>query len=203
VTFVVYAALGCVFFLLVVNLQVVSGFSPLLAGMALLPITVIMLLLSPRSGALSTRIGPRLQMTLGPLVAACGALLFLRLGPDASYLGGVVPAVVVFGLGLAIVVAPLTTTVLAAAETRYAGVASGVNNAVARAAGLLAVAVIPVLAGIGGDSYRRPEAFAGGFHHAVLICAGLLAAGGVVSGLTIRNPPTGAPSADKAATPAS
>ena len=84
--------------------------------------------------------------------------------------------------------APLTTTVLAAAESRYAGIASGVNNAVARAAGLLAVAVIPVLAGISGDSYRHPDAFADGFHTAVLICAGLLIAGGVVSGVTIRNP---------------
>lgn len=118
VTFAVYAALGAVFFLLVVNLQVVSGFSPLLAGIALLPITVIMLLLSERSGALATRIGPRLQMTAGPLVAAVGALMFLRIGADASYLTDVVPAVVVFGLGLASMVAPLTTTVLAAAETR-------------------------------------------------------------------------------------
>ena len=135
VTFAVYAALGAVFFLLVVNLQVVSGFSPLLAGVALLPITVIMLLLSARSGALAGRIGPRLQMTLGPLVAAGGALMFLRIGANASYLTEVVPAVVVFGLGLALIVAPLTTTVLAAAESRYAGIASGVNNAVARAAG--------------------------------------------------------------------
>jgi len=188
VTFAVYAALGAVFFLLVVNLQVVSGFSPLLAGIALLPITVIMLLLSERSGALATRIGPRLQMTAGPLVAAVGALMFLRIGADASYLTDVVPAVVVFGLGLASMVAPLTTTVLAAAETRYAGVASGVNNAVARAAGLLAVAVIPVLAGISGDSYRHPDEFAGGFHTAVLICAGLLVAGGVVSAALIHNP---------------
>lgn len=188
VTFAVYAALGAVFFLLVVNLQVVSGFSPLLAGVALLPITVIMLLLSARSGALAGRIGPRLQMTLGPLVAAGGALMFLRIGANASYLTEVVPAVVVFGLGLALIVAPLTTTVLAAAESRYAGIASGVNNAVARAAGLLAVAVIPVLAGISGDSYRHPDAFADGFHTAVLICAGLLIAGGVVSAVTIRNP---------------
>jgi EmrB/QacA subfamily drug resistance transporter len=189
VTFAVYAALGAVFFLLVVNLQVVSGFSPLLAGVALLPITVIMLLLSARSGALAGRIGPRLQMTAGPLVAAVGALMFLRIGLDASYLTDVVPAVVVFGLGLTLIVAPLTTTVLAAAENRYAGVASGVNNAVARAAGLLAVAVIPVLAGIGGDSYLHPDAFAGSFRTAVFICVGLLVTGGIISALTIRNPP--------------
>jgi EmrB/QacA subfamily drug resistance transporter len=188
VTFAVYAALGAVFFLLVVNLQVVSGFSPLLAGVALLPITVIMLLLSARSGALAARIGPRLQMTAGPVVAAAGALMFLRIGPDASYLADVVPAVVVFGLGLTLIVAPLTTTVLAAAETRYAGVASGVNNAVARAAGLLAVAVIPVLAGISGDSYMKPDSFAGSFRTAMVICAGLLVTGGILSAMTIRNP---------------
>lgn len=188
VTFAVYAALGAVFFLLVVNLQVVAGFSPLLSGTALLPITVIMLALSARSGALAGRIGPRLQMTAGPLVAAVGALMFLRIGAAASYITDVVPAVVVFGLGLTLIVAPLTTTVLAAAESRYAGVASGVNNAVARAAGLLAVALIPVLAGISGDSYRHPVAFAGGFRTAVLICAGLLVVGGVISAATIRNP---------------
>lgn len=188
VTFTVYAALGAVFFLLVVNLQVVSGFSPLLSGTALLPITVIMLLLSARSGALAGRIGPWLQMTTGPLVAGIGALMFLRVGGNASYLTDVLPAVVVFGIGLTLIVAPLTTTVLAAAESRYAGVASGVNNAVARAAGRLAVAVIPVLAGITGDSYRNPDAFAGGFRTAVLICAGLLVAGGVTSAATIRNP---------------
>jgi len=199
VTFVVYAALGAVFFLLVVDLQVVSGFSPLLSGMALLPITVIMLVLSARSGALAARIGPRRQMTVGPLIAAVGALLFLRIGANASYLTDVVPAVVVFGLGLTLMVAPLTTTVLAAAESRYAGIASGVNNAVARAAGLLAVAVVPVLAGISGESYRHPGAFAAGFTTAVLICTVLLVAGGVVSGATIRDPAAGDAVRDPAA----
>ncbi|MEO6703119.1 MAG: MFS transporter [Jatrophihabitantaceae bacterium] len=199
VTFAVYAALGGVFFLLVVNLQVVGGFSPLLAGTALLPITVIMLVLSARAGALAGRIGPRLPMTVGPLVSALGLLLLLRIGPHTSYLTDVLPAVVVFGLGLSLIVAPLTTTVLAAAATRYAGVASGVNNAVARAAGLLAVAVLPVLSGISGDDYQRPAAFAAGFRIAILISAGLLVAGGVLSALTIRNQ-VAAPDAASAAT---
>jgi EmrB/QacA subfamily drug resistance transporter len=189
VTFLVYAALGGVFFLLVVNLQVVAGFSPLLAGTALLPITVIMLVLSARAGALAGRIGPRLPMTLGPLVAACGVLLLLRIGPHASYLSAVLPAVTVFGLGLSLIVAPLTTTVLTAAETRYAGVASGVNNAVARAAGLLAVAVLPVVAGIYGDDYRNPSAFADGFRIAVITSSALLVIGGFIAAATIRNPP--------------
>src|SRR5919202_5964518 len=154
VTFVVYAALGGLFFFLVVDLQVVAGFSPLLAGSALLPVTVIMLALSARAGALAARIGPRLPMSLGPLVAACGTLLLLRIRPGASYLLDVLPPVAVLGLGLALIVAPLTTTVLAAVQAQHAGVASGVNNAVARAAGLLAVAVLPLVAGISGEDYQ-------------------------------------------------
>jgi EmrB/QacA subfamily drug resistance transporter len=189
VTFAVYLALGGVFFLLVVNLQVVAGFSPLLAGTAILPVTAIMLVFSARAGALAARIGPRWLMTAGPLVAAAGVLLMLRIGADASYLTDVLPAVVVFGCGLTLLVAPLTTTVLAAAETRYAGVASGVNNAVARAAGLLAVAVLPVLAGISGDDYRAPSSFESGFRMAMIMCAALLVAGGVISLLTIRGGP--------------
>jgi EmrB/QacA subfamily drug resistance transporter len=188
VTFLAYAALGGVFFFLVIYLQVVAGFSPLLAGSALLPITIIMLLLSPQAGALAGRVGPRLPMTLGPLIGACGVLLLLRIGPGASYVTDVLPAVCVFGLGLALMVAPLTTTVLAAAESEHAGIASGVNNAVARAAGLLAVAVLPLLAGISGDDYQQPATFAAGFRIAIIICAALLASAGVTSALAIRNP---------------
>jgi EmrB/QacA subfamily drug resistance transporter len=188
VTFVVYAALGGVFFFLVVDLQVVAGFSPLLAGAALLPVTLIMLGLSARAGGLADRIGPRLPMSLGPLVAACGLLLLLRVGPNAAYGTDVLPAVAVFGLGLALIVAPLTTTVLRTTEARHAGLASGVNNAVARAAGLLAVAVLPLVAGISGDAYQRPEAFAVGFRTAVIVCSALLAVGGLVSASAIRNP---------------
>jgi MFS family permease len=188
VTLVVYAALGGLFFFLVVDLQVVAGFSPLLAGSALLPITVIMLLFSTQAGALATRIGPRLPMSLGPLIAAGGVLLLLRVGPGASYLRDVLPAVTIFGLGLTLLVAPLTTTVLAAAAAEHAGVASGINNAVARAAGLLAVAVLPLIAGISGDDYEHPDAFASGFRIAVIVCAILLAVGGVLAALTIRKP---------------
>ena len=187
VTFVVYAALSGVFFLLVLHLQVVAGFAPLLAGTALLPVTALMLVGSARAGALAERIGPRLLMTLGPLVSALGLLLMLRIGPDASYAGDVLPAVAVFGLGLTLTVAPLTTTVLAAASTRHAGVASGVNNAVARVAGLLAVAVLPLLTGLSTDSYRDPSAFAEAFDVAMLVCAGLLAAGAALSAISIRN----------------
>ncbi|MBV9544998.1 MAG: MFS transporter, partial [Chloroflexi bacterium] len=168
VTFLVYGALGPLFLLLVVALQVVAGFSPVLAGAALLPVTLLMLVLSARAGELAGRIGPRLPMSLGPLVAAGGVLLMLRIGPGSSYIVDVLPSTVVFGLGLSLLVAPLTATVLAAAEARHAGIASGVNNAVARAAGLLAVAVLPVLAGISGDAYQRPEMFLVGFRTALV-----------------------------------
>jgi MFS family permease len=187
VTFAVYAALGGVFFLLVLHLQIVAGFTPLVAGLSLLPVTVAMLLLSARAGALAQRIGPRLPMTVGPLLCAAGLLLMLRIGAGSTFVADVLPPVVVFGLGLSLTVAPLTATVLAAASTRHAGVASGVNNAVARTAGLLAVAALPVVAGISGDDYRDPAAFADGFAIAMAVSAGLLVLGAVISALTISD----------------
>jgi MFS family permease len=186
VTLAVYAALGGIFFLLVLALQVVGGFSPLQAGTALLPVTVLMLLLSVPAGEFARRFGPRLPMAIGPLVSAAGALLMLRIGPAAAYVADVLPGVSVFGLGLAICVAPLTATVLAAVEPRHAGIASGVNNAVARTAALLAVAVLPLVAGISGDDYREPAALAGGFRIALWFCAALLALGGILAATMIR-----------------
>ncbi len=187
VTFVVYGAFGGVLFLLAVHLQVVAGFSPIVAGTALLPLTAMMLLLSARSGALAARIGPRLQMSTGPLIVAVALLLMLRIDRDASYLTDVLPAVLVLGLGLATMVAPLTSTALAAADDEHAGVASGVNNAVARAAGLLAVAVLPPAAGLSGAVFEDPVRFAAGFHTALVISAVLLVAGGVLAAAVIRN----------------
>ncbi|MDN5858211.1 MAG: MFS transporter [Pseudonocardia sp.] len=185
-TLLIYGALSVVFFLLVLELQIVAGFSPLAAGTAMLPLTVIMLLLSARSGALAGRIGPRPQLVAGPLISAAGLLLLLRVGPDATWLGHVLPAIAVFGLGLAATVAPLTSTVLDAAPDRFAGSASGVNNAVARAAGLLAVAVIPGLAGITGADYGDADAFHAGFGVAVVISAVLLVLGALVAFLFVR-----------------
>lgn len=187
VTFAVYAALGGVFFFLVLELQVEAGFSALAAGSALLPITVIMLLLSERAGRLAVRIGPRVPMTVGPALSAAGLLLMTRIGSDASYLADVLPGVCVFGLGLATTVAPLTATVLGAADERHAGIASGVNNAVARAAGLLAVAALPLLVGLSDTDFRDPAAFGDGFRVTLLICAGLLAAGSALAWTTIRS----------------
>ena len=189
VTFLVYAALGGVFFALVMHLQIVGGYSPLVAGSALLPVTALLLVLSGPAGALSERIGPRLPMSVGPIVSAGGLLLMLRIGAQPSYLLDVLPAATVFGLGLAITVAPLTSAVLAAAPGRYAGIASGVNNAVARAASLLAVAVLPLVAGLSGEEYRRPDAFAAGFRVAALVCAAMLAGGGLLAALLIRRAP--------------
>jgi MFS family permease len=185
VTFAVYAALGGVFFLVSLELQVVAGFTPLRAGMAMLPLTGLMLLLSPRAGALAERVGPRLPMTLGPVVCAGALLLFARVGPHASYPRTVLPAVLLLGLGLSLTVAPLTATALGALEDRHAGVASGVNNAVARTAGLLAVAVLPLAAGIGSGSLTDPAVLGPTYRTAMLICAGLLLAGAVTAFTTI------------------
>jgi MFS family permease len=187
VTFAVYASLGITFFLLVVHLQQVLGYSPIRAGLAMLPVTVLMLALSARAGLLADRIGPRLPMTAGPLGIAAGLVLLSRVQEGATYLGTVLPGVVVFGLGLTLTVAPLTATVLAAAATRHAGVASGVNNAISRGAGLIAIAVIPGLAGLTGDAYRDPAVFAAGFRTAMLISAALAAVGAGLAWLLIRN----------------
>lgn len=191
VTFVVYAALGGAIFLLAIQLQTSLGYTALEAGLSLVPMTVVMLLLSARAGRLAQRIGPRLPMTAGPLLAAVGLALMTRIDAGAGYATHVLPAVLVFALGLSFTVAPLTATVLAAASDEHAGVASGVNNDVARIGGLLAVAVLPPLAGISGEDYRDAAAFSDGYSVALWICAGLCALGGVLAFLTIRRPMAG------------
>ena len=127
-------------------------------------------------------------MSVGPLVIAASFALFIRIGGSGDYLTAVLPAVVVFGFGVAIMVAPLTATVLSAAPAGHAGVASAVSNDVARTAGLIAVAVLPALAGITGDSYLHPAVLAADFKKAAWIAAAFCAAGGVLAALTIRNP---------------
>lgn len=186
VTLLAYGGIGTTLFLLVIELQVTSGLSPLLAGSALMPITVIVVLLSSRSAQLAARVGPRRQMTLGPLVLAGATLLGLRLGPDASYLRDVLPLVVAFGCGLALMVAPLTAAALASVPVEHAGVASGVNNAVARAGQLLAVAAIPAAAGLGGAAYADPAVFLDGFRAAIWACAGLFLVAGLLAAATVR-----------------
>jgi EmrB/QacA subfamily drug resistance transporter len=187
ITFLVYGAFGGLLFLLVLQLQIVSGFSPLAAGTALLPVTLLMLALSARSGALAQRVGPRWPIASGATLLAIGMTLLMRIGPHASYVTDVLPAVVVFGFGLVLTVAPLTATVLASADVRHAGVASGVNNAVARAAGLVAVAALPAAVGLNAAAYSSPARFNHGFDLATLICAVLLLAAAVLAALLIDN----------------
>ncbi len=202
VTFIVYAALAGGLFLLPVQLQVTGGYSPLESGLALLPLTVVMLLLSARSGRLATRIGPRLQMSVGPVVVGAGLVLLGRLSTDTSYLTGVLPGVLVFAFGLAITVAPLTATALGAVPDEHSGLASAVNNSVARIGGLIAVSVLPALGGISGSGYLDPAILSAGFQTAVRIAGGLCVVGGAVAAVGIRNPersPTAGPGEEQPA----
>ena len=188
VTFVVYGGIGGALFLLPIQLQQVSGYTALEAGISLLPVTAITLLLSARSGALAARIGPRLQLTVGPIVVGVGLGLLARIGASGDYVTEVLPAVIAFGLGVAITVAPLTSTVLAAVSERHANMASAVNNDVARAAALIAVALLPAAGGITGNAYRHAAQFSAGFGRASLISGALCVAGGLLAAFTIRNP---------------
>jgi EmrB/QacA subfamily drug resistance transporter len=187
VTFVAYAAIGAFFFLVVLTLQVVAGWSPLEAGTAVLPITVLTFALSGASGALSQRIGPRLQMGLGPLLCAAGCLVTANIGEHTGYVRDVLPGITLFGLGLATMVAPLTATALASAPADRAGVASGVNNAVARTGTLLAIAAVPVLGGLTGASYADAAAFRDGYRTCTQLCAALLVAGGLFAWTLVRS----------------
>jgi EmrB/QacA subfamily drug resistance transporter len=185
VTVVVYGALGTATFLLIVYLQTALGYDALWAGAALLPMTVLMLGLSGYAGGLAERIGARIPMTVGPLLMAAGFLLMLRIKPGASYVGAVLPSVIVLGFGLVATVAPLTATVLSSVEDHHAGIASGVNNAIARSAQLMSVAAIPIAAGITGDTYRDPVAFSNGFGNAMWISAVLAAVGAALAWITL------------------
>jgi EmrB/QacA subfamily drug resistance transporter len=185
-TFMTYGALSAVLFLFVLNLQVAGHYGALAAGLATLPITILLLLLSPRAGALSAKIGPRLPLTVGPLLAAVGIALTARIDEHHhNYLIDVLPGIAVFGLGLACLVAPLTATVMSAADENDVGIASGVNNAVARSASLLAVAVIPPLAGLTGEKYQQPAAMAHSYRLTVAICIVILIVGAIAVLLTV------------------
>jgi hypothetical protein len=181
VTFVVYAALGGAFFLLVVTLQESLHYSAVESGAAGLPITAALLLLSARVGALVPVLGSRLLLTGGGLVTSGGLLLLGTIHPGSRYLTGILPGVVVFALGLSLVVAPVTTTVLGDVASEHSGVASGANNAVARVGSLIAVAVLPLVSGLASSGSMDAVALAAGFHRAMVIAAVLCAAGGVVA----------------------
>jgi EmrB/QacA subfamily drug resistance transporter len=180
-TLLVYGALGAVLFFLVLQLQVTLGYDAIGAGVATLPLPVTMLLLSSRTSVLAARTGPRLPMTIGPIVCAVGVVLLSGVDSGSAYWTGVYPGIQVFCLGLVMLVSPLTVAVLAAVPGNHAGVARGVNNAVARAGGLLSVAALPAIVGLVGEEYRDATALTSGYHQALLICAAMLVVGGVVS----------------------
>ena len=180
-TLMVYFALSGSLFLVVIQLQKVLDYSALEAGAAFSPLTLLLLALSPGAGRFAQRVGPRIPMTFGPIVAAAGLALMMRIHDGESYLTAVLPAVVVFGLGLSLTVAPLTAAVLAAVDRGREGIGSGVNNAVARIAGLLAVALLPVVAGVTDLGTLSGDTFSEGFSRAMLVSAALCALGGVIS----------------------
>lgn len=183
-TLAIYAGLSISTFLIVIFVQQFGGYSAIAAGLALLPVTVIMFFLSPRFGALAGKFGPRIFMTAGPCVAALGFLLMLRVDGTVVYWTQLLPAVLVFGVGLSMTVAPLTSAILGAVDDGQAGIASAVNNAVSRIAGLLAIAALGFVTG--------PQLSVAGFHRGAIAMALLLVAGGIVSWFGIRNPlPTG------------
>ena len=184
-TLFVYASLNGLFFLLMLQLQNGLHYSAVVAGASLLPVNALLLLISPRSGHLAERIGARIPMAAGSLIAAVGMLLFTRVKPGASYVTTLLPALIVFGIGLGLLVAPLTTVALRSLGEKRAGIASGVNNAAALLAGLLATAAIPVAAGLAGS--RRPSgaALAGAFTRAMVICAALCGVGAIVAATMI------------------
>lgn len=186
-TFLVYGALSGLFFLLMPQLQGNLHYSALRAGAALTPANLIMLALSPVAGRMSARVGPRVLMTAGALIAAGGMVLFSRIHEGASYVTTVLPATIVFGTGLATLVAPLTSAVLSAVKESDTGIASGINNAVARLAGLIATASLPIAAGIGGSAKLEGAAYSNGYTRAMLISAGLCTLGALVAWVTVRN----------------
>jgi EmrB/QacA subfamily drug resistance transporter len=189
-TFCMYAGLAILFFFLAVFLQEAAGYSALEAGLTTLPVTLVTFALSKRFGALADRLGPRLFMGGGPLVSATGILLMLRMDTHPSYWSDLLPGLLVFALGLSMTVAPLTATVLADADERDAGIASAVNNAVARVAGLIGVSVIGVVVAgsLVGDTFAANSESVRAFHMALGICAGLVATGGIAGALGIVNP---------------
>jgi EmrB/QacA subfamily drug resistance transporter len=199
-TFAAYAGLIGGLFFVGLYLQQVIGYTPLEAGLATTPISILLFVLSPRFGRLASGTGPRLPMTAGPIVAGLGLLLMLRVGSDADYLADVLPAILVFGLGLAATVAPLTATVLDSVAERRVGIASGVNNGVSRVAGLLAIAILGAVISAKFDSSvgaavsggpltaAAPEASTAAFHLGVLIAGLLMILGGIASGFGIQNP---------------
>ena len=186
ITLLVYGGMGVVFFLLSIQLQVTSGWSALEAGAALLPVTVLMLVLSSRAGDLAHRIGPRWPLTVGPVLIAIGMVMYTGIGPDADYFTDVLPAVTVFGLGLSASVAPVTATAIGSVPDGRSGAASGTNNAIARTGQLLAVAAVPPLVGLTGEALSDPDLLNAGFPGAMYTGAVFVGLGALAALLMFR-----------------
>ena len=189
-TLAMYGGLAILFFFLTIFLQQVAGYTALESGLTIIPVTLVMFALSRRFGGLADRFGPRVFMGAGPIVASCGILLLLRTGLNTDYLTDLLPALLVFALGLSLTVAPLVATVLADADESDAGIASAINNAIARVAGLVAVSVVGVVVAgtLVDDTFAANAESVRAFHETVLICAVLVAAGGVLGAIGISNP---------------
>lgn len=185
-SFCLYGAVAGLFFLLPIQLQVTVGYSPLGAGLALLPATALVLLLSARAGGLTARTGARLPLAVGSLICAVALLLALRVTTGASYLADVLPTVALIGIGISMITPAISTTVLASVPDQRVGIASAVNNGIARTAGLVAVAALPALAGLPQDATQDPTELNHGFNTTMLFCAGLFVAGGLVAWFGIR-----------------
>jgi EmrB/QacA subfamily drug resistance transporter len=193
VTFVVNGALGGFAFVFIPALEIVAGYSPVVAGSALVPVTVVTLLLSGPSGRLAQRIGPRPQLVAGCLLCAVASVLAVRIGPHAGYWAAVLPLAVLFGLGLAALLPPLTASAMNSAPDAQAGLASGVNNAVARVAGLLWIAALPPITGLTGAAYTDPAQFRSSFVQISWICAAAFACAAALAATFITGPPRSAP----------
>ncbi len=193
---VAYAALGGVIFLFVAFLQITLGYTALQAGAATLPITALMLILSRPSGAIAQRIGPRIPLAIGAVLTGAGLLLMAQIHVGDAYLTGVLPSLVVFGVGLAALITPITATVLASVGSRHSGIASAVNNAFSRLGQMIAVAALPLAAGLSGAAFENPARMAAGFPVAMTIAAGMSFAAALLAWTTIRDDALNRPDAD-------
>ena len=192
---VTYAALGGVIFLFVAFLQISLGYTPLQAGAATLPVTLLLLTLSGPSGAIAQRIGPRIPLTAGAVLTGAGLLLMAQIHPGDSYVAAVLPSLAVFGAGLAALITPITATVLASVDASHSGIASAVNNALSRLGQMIAVAALPLAAGLSGADFQDPVKLAAGFPIAMTIAAGTSFAAALLAWTTIRDDALNRPAA--------
>jgi MFS family permease len=187
ITFLVFGAFGVFSLVFTIALETVAGYSPAEAGSTLLPITIITLALSASSGKLATKIGPGIQLALGPVLSAIAALLALQVSPGTGYWTVVIPLELVFGLGIAAMAPPMTSVALSSVPGEHAGMASAVNNVVSRSAALLWIAALPPIVGLTGASYIRADLFLPSYREACIICAVALVVAGAMAGTVFRS----------------